>query len=112
MAAVDLRFEPDYGVAPGETLRAMLEALGMTQVQLAARTGLSLKHINQIAQGAAPVTPETALLLEKATGVKARMWNVLEAAYRERVSREQSREAEFRNLTGTGPKPSLQARTP
>jgi HTH-type transcriptional regulator/antitoxin HigA len=97
MAAVDLRFEPDYGVAPGETLRATLDALGMTQVQLAARTGLSLKHINQIAQGAAPVTPETALLLEKATGVKARMWNVLEATYRERVSREESREALLRD---------------
>jgi HTH-type transcriptional regulator/antitoxin HigA len=93
MAEIDLRFEPDYDVAPGETLRAALEALGMTQVQLAARTGLSVKHVNQMAQGVAPVTPETALLLEKATGVNARMWNVLEATYRERVSREESREA-------------------
>jgi HTH-type transcriptional regulator/antitoxin HigA len=93
MATVDLRYEPDYEVAPGETLRETLSALGMTQVQLAARTGLSLKHVNQIVQGVAPITPETALLLEKATGVKARMWNVLEAAYRERVTREEAREA-------------------
>lgn len=93
MATVDLRYEPDYEVAPGETLRETLAALGMTQVQLAARTGLSLKHVNQIAQSVAPITPETALLLEKTTGVKARMWNVLEATYRERVTREESREA-------------------
>ena len=32
MATVDLRYEPDYEVAPGETLRETLAALGMTQV--------------------------------------------------------------------------------
>ena len=41
----------------------------MTQADLAARSGLSLKHVNQIAQGIAPITHETALLLEKVTGV-------------------------------------------
>ena len=71
MAAIDLRYDPDYGVLPGETLRETLDALEMTQVQLATRTGLSLKHINQIIQGVAPLTPDTALLLEKATGVAA-----------------------------------------
>jgi HTH-type transcriptional regulator / antitoxin HigA len=92
MAAIDLRYDPDYDVLPGETLRETLDALEMTQVQLATRTGLSLKHINQIIQGVAPLTPDTALLLEKATGVEARMWNALEANYRERVLRAESRE--------------------
>ena len=68
MAAIDLLFDPDYDVAPGETLRDTLTALEMTQVELATRTGLSLKHVNQIIQGVAPVTPDTALLLEKTTG--------------------------------------------
>jgi HTH-type transcriptional regulator/antitoxin HigA len=93
MAAIDLRYDPDYGVAPGETLRETLSVIEMTQVQLATRTGLSLKHVNQIIQGVAPVTPDTALLLEKATGVEARMWNALEATYRERVLRAESRAA-------------------
>src|SRR6266540_2526713 len=93
MAAIDLRYDPDYEVAPGETLRETLSALEMTQVQLATRTGLSLKHVNQIIQGVASVTPDTALLLEKATGVEARMWNALEATYRERVLRAESRAA-------------------
>jgi HTH-type transcriptional regulator / antitoxin HigA len=70
-----------------------LTALEMTQVELATRTGLSLKHVNQIIQGVAPVTPDTALLLEKTTGVQARMWNSLEATYREHVLRAESREA-------------------
>jgi HTH-type transcriptional regulator/antitoxin HigA len=89
--AVSVRFEPDYAIAPGESLRATLGSLGMTQSDLAARTGLSLKHINQIVQGVAPLTPETSLLFEKATSVPARMWNSLEAAYRERLARLENR---------------------
>jgi HTH-type transcriptional regulator/antitoxin HigA len=89
--ASSIRFEPDYAVAPGASLRATLEKLGLTQAKLAARTGLSMKHVNQVIQGAAPITPDTALLLEMATAVSARYWNALEAVYRERVARTQSR---------------------
>ena len=39
-------FNPDYAIAPGESLREELEALQMTQAELAERTGLSTKHIN------------------------------------------------------------------
>jgi HTH-type transcriptional regulator/antitoxin HigA len=63
----------------------------MTQAGLAARTGLSLKHINQVVQGVAPLTHETALLLEKVTGVPARIWNALEASYRDRLARTEDR---------------------
>src|SRR5688572_6404367 len=58
------RYEPDLVLPPGDTLLEVLEDRGMTQAELAARTGLSAKHINQIAKGVAPVTPDTALLLE------------------------------------------------
>jgi HTH-type transcriptional regulator/antitoxin HigA len=90
--ASNVRYEPDYAVAPGRTLRATLAELGMAQADLATRTGLSLKHINRIIQGVAPITQETALLFERATGVGARLWNSLEADYRERLAREESRE--------------------
>lgn len=74
-------FEPDYAVAPGETLRETLEAQGMPQAELARRTELSTKHVNQIIQGQAPISPETALALERATRVPARIWNSLEANF-------------------------------
>jgi HTH-type transcriptional regulator/antitoxin HigA len=90
--ASSARYEPDYAVAPGGTLRSTLAELGMAQADLAARTGLSLKHINQIIQGVAPITQDTALLLERTTGVPARLWNSLESVYRERLVREESRE--------------------
>jgi HTH-type transcriptional regulator/antitoxin HigA len=90
--AATLGYKPDYPVAPGNTLRSTLNKRGLTQADLAARTGLSLKHINQIAQGVAPITPETALLLERVTDVSARYWNSLEAGYRERLARLENRE--------------------
>lgn len=85
--AETFRYEPDVVFPPGDTLVERLDDIGMTQVELAARTGLSAKHINQISRGAAPITPETALLLQRATGTSARVWNNLEVAYREHLSR-------------------------
>jgi HTH-type transcriptional regulator/antitoxin HigA len=85
-------FAPDYAMPPGESLRDTLEALDMTQAELAERTGLSTKHINQIVSGVAPVTPETALALERVTGAPAAFWTSLEAAYA--LSRARDAEAE------------------
>ena len=81
------RYEPDLVLPPGETLVEVIAERGMTQAELAARTGLSAKHINQIVKGIAPITPDTALLLESTTGVSARVWSNLEIAYREHESR-------------------------
>jgi HTH-type transcriptional regulator/antitoxin HigA len=87
MASDLIAYRPDYAVPPGETLRDTLDALDMSQADLARRTGLSAKHINQIVQGVAALSPETALALEHVTGVPARLWNALEANYRQREAR-------------------------
>jgi len=79
--------EPDYAVAPGEVLQGTIDTLGMTQADLARRTGLSKKTINQIIQGHEPLSYDTALRLERVTCVPARFWNNLEAIYRERLAR-------------------------
>jgi HTH-type transcriptional regulator/antitoxin HigA len=85
-------YRPDYAVAPGETLRRQLLAINVSQTDLASRTGLSTKHINQIMQGVAPVTHETALMLERVTGLPAGVWNRLEAAYRVALMRAKDQE--------------------
>jgi len=82
-------YEPDYAVPPGATLEEVLERHGMAQADLARRTGLSAKHVNQMIKGAASISPEIALRLERATGVPARIWNSLEAAYQVERSRKQ-----------------------
>lgn len=77
----------DFASAPGETLFDSITALGMTQVELADRTGLDKKTINQIIKGAEPITHKTALALEKVLRVPAHFWLNLEAQYREFLAR-------------------------
>lgn len=86
-----ITYEPNEVLQPGETLRETLDAIEMSQMQLAQRTGLSTKHINQIIQGQSALTHDTAISLERATGVPARLWNALEAQYRDQLARERER---------------------
>ncbi len=48
---------------------------------------VNVKHVNQVIKGVASITQDTAIRLERVTGVPARMWNSLEANYRERLAR-------------------------
>jgi len=80
-------YEPDYVTEPGETLQETIDGLGISQRELAARTGFSTKHINQLISGEKRISPEAALRLEKVTGVPARFWNNLESNYQERKSK-------------------------
>lgn len=84
-------FQPDYLIPPGETLRDRLAEMNLSQAELAMRAGLSTKHVNQIIQGFAPITMETAIALDRITGIPASVWNRREADYRERLVRSQPR---------------------
>lgn len=81
------KFVPDYAIAPGETLLDTIEALSMSQAELSERTGRPKKTINEIIKGKAPITPDTALQLERVLGVPAAFWNNLEKNYRETLAR-------------------------
>jgi HTH-type transcriptional regulator/antitoxin HigA len=80
-------FKPNYAVPPGKTLRETLESLGMTQAELAKRTGRPKKTINEIIKGKAIITPDTAIQLERVVGVPASFWNNLERNYQETLAR-------------------------
>jgi addiction module HigA family antidote len=60
-----------------------MESLQMSQKELAQRTGLTEQTLTRIFKGDQPISYETANRLELVTGVPARMWNNLEAQYRE-----------------------------
>lgn len=82
-----MNYKPDYAEPPGSTLEEALEERGMSQADLARRTGLSAKHISQIVNGKASLTPETAARLEEVLGIRASLWNRLEANYQEGLLR-------------------------
>ena len=81
------QFIPDYAVPPGETLLETLQTVGMSQAELADRTGRPKKTVNEIIKGTAAITPETALQLERVLGVPASIWNNLERNYQETLAR-------------------------
>ena len=80
-------YRPDYATPPGWTLEETIDELSMSQADLARRTGLSTKHINQIMRGKAAITTDTARRLEHVTGVPDRIWNNLESRYQEHQAR-------------------------
>lgn len=85
------KFEPDYTVPPGDTLRETLDAKGLSQSSLAIRTGMAEKTISQIINGIAPISYETAGKLELVTGVPASFWNRRELSYREWLTRREEK---------------------
>lgn len=85
--ASENQYAPDYVSPPGETLSETLEMLGMSQAELAERTGRAKKTINEIVKGKAPITPRIALELEKVLGTPAGFWNTRESRYREFLAR-------------------------
>ncbi|MBN2034598.1 MAG: HigA family addiction module antidote protein [Deltaproteobacteria bacterium] len=80
-------FRPNYAVPPGDTLKETIEAMGMTQAELAQRTGRPKKTINEIIKGKAAIMPDTAIQLERVLGVPASFWNNLERNYQETLAR-------------------------
>lgn len=79
-------FAPDYAIPPGTTLLETIQSRGLSQAELAKRTGRPLKTINEIVKGKAAITPETALQLEHVLGVPASFWNKLDRNYREAIA--------------------------
>jgi HTH-type transcriptional regulator/antitoxin HigA len=81
------KYFANIAIPPGETLLEVLESLNMTQKELADRISMSIKTINEIIKGKAPITPETALKLEIVLDTPASFWINLEANYQESLAR-------------------------
>ncbi|PQZ60129.1 MULTISPECIES: HigA family addiction module antitoxin [unclassified Microbacterium] len=77
----------NYAVAPGEYLAEWLEETGTTQQQAADRISASRKQINEIVNGRAPITAETAFKLGRLTGIDAETWLRIEMQYRTDLAR-------------------------
>jgi len=79
-------FNPNIAIHPGVTLQDTIDALEMTQSQLAERTGLTPKTINEIIQRKNPITSETAIRLASVFGTSANFWNNLQKNYEQTLT--------------------------
>jgi addiction module HigA family antidote len=80
-------FEKAAAVHPGEMISEYLEFNGWTQRDLHRRAGLTPKLISEICSGKAPITPPTALALEKVFQRPAHLWLNLQRRYDEAQAR-------------------------
>ena len=79
----------EYVIEPGETILELLESNGMSQLDLAYKTGINKKTINEIIKGKAPITTTTALKFEYVFNIPASFFNNLESSYQEVLEREE-----------------------
>ena len=84
------RPQSDLSIPPGEFLEEEIAALGMTQQELAIRTGRPLQVINEIIKGKKAITEDTALELERVLNIPAHVWINLEGEYQ--LTKARSRE--------------------
>lgn len=86
-------FSADWQLSPGELLADELKHRGISQTDLAARTSLSTKHVNQIIKGHVPISSDAAIAFERALNVPAALWLKAEAAWRAAETARRSRES-------------------
>lgn len=84
---------PDWATHPGEHLAEVLEARGWTQAEFARLAGMTPKHVSTIISGDNPVTAETAIRLERVTGMRDYIWTRLQAAWDLHEARQRERKA-------------------
>lgn len=77
----------NYAVAPGEYLEEWIHDQGLSQQRVAEFLGCSRKQVNEIVNGRAPITSDTAIRLERVVGIPADSWLRYEAAYRADLAR-------------------------
>jgi len=77
----------NYAVAPGEYLEEWIDDQGFSQQKVADLLGCSRKQVNEIINGHAPITSETALRLERVVGIAATTWLKYEVMYRSDLAR-------------------------
>ena len=88
------RNKPLAGPAPhpGEVLKDELTTRGLSPHALALALRLPASRISQIVRGQRAITPETALQLERVTGIPATVLNALERNYREALAQKEEQQ--------------------
>ncbi len=83
--------QPSEPIHPGEMLKDELEARGMSQRKFAGLIGMPYTAFNEIINGKRPITTDTALKIEAATGIAANIWRSLQSDYDMQTARRDSK---------------------
>ena len=92
-------FVPDWAAPPGRLIRRELEAAGLSQAEVASRTSVSAKHLNQVLQGHVALSPEVAVALERVLDGDAELWLRMDVSWQAARARDEARSA-FSSMAG------------
>lgn len=81
MAVKKIGISRELIIHPGETIADALEDRGITQAELAARTGVSTAYVSNVIAGKKDISANFAFSLEYALGVPKSFWLNLQANY-------------------------------
>ena len=101
MAAKKIGISRDLIIHPGETIADVLEDRGITQAELASRTGVSPAYVSNVIAGKKGISANFAMGLEYALGVPKSFWLNLQANYESElleISEEQTITEEERSV--------------
>jgi HTH-type transcriptional regulator/antitoxin HigA len=90
---VPREFVPDWGAPPGALIQRELDARGFSQADVAARSNISAKHVNQLLRGHVPLSPDVALALERVLGVPAELWLRMDISWQAAKARKNAHES-------------------
>jgi len=81
-------WESDFAVHPGPTLKDEINFLGLTQKEVAFKTGRTVQNISRIVNRKEPITPVMALKLERifAGRPSAQFWLNMQTAYDKKIA--------------------------
>ena len=85
--AIKNEFVPKNAIHAGRMLLEEIKARHLSQAEFAERTGITGKHLSDIINGKADITPVVAISFEAATGIPASLWLKLQMQYDEVVAR-------------------------
>lgn len=78
-------------IHPGEMLKDELEARGISQRKFSGIIGMPYTAFNEMVNGKRPITTDTALKIEAATGIAANIWIGLQTDYNMQTARRDNR---------------------
>lgn len=77
---------------PGDTIQETIDAIGMSQAELAERMGRPKEKLNDIIKGREPITLKTAILLDRVLGIPVSFWMERENEYRAELAKIEQQE--------------------
>lgn len=82
----------DYVVTTGDFIAEWMEDEDINAAELARRLDVTPKHVSELLSGKAPLSHQLSLVLERVTGIPARVWNMYESGYRGVLARKVANE--------------------